>query len=103
MKNIYKLALAIIGCMLLSQACKKDNNSNNKGGSGGNTDTTTTIIPPTEPAIASTQGFFLDNWQAKTWVTPSAGTPATKPDAFGSVVVTVDLSKEITKVSGLVY
>ena len=67
------------------------------------TDTTpTTITPPTEPAIANTQGFFLNNWTAKTWVAP-ATTAATKPSAAGAVIVTVDLSKEITKVSNLEY
>jgi len=102
MKNISKLAFAAISCILLVQACKKDNNSNNKGGGGGNTDTTTTIIPPTEPAIANTQGFFLDNWQAKTWVTPSS-VAVTKPSSSGAITITVDLSKEITKVSNYIY
>jgi hypothetical protein len=104
MKNIYKLALAIIGCVLFLQACKKDDNSNNKGsgGDGGNTDTTTTIILPTEPAIANTQGFFLDNWQAKTWVAPSS-TDVTKPGNGGAITINVDLSKEITKVSNYIY
>lgn len=100
MKNINKLALAVISCALLVQACKKDSNSNNKG--SGNTDTTTTIIPPTEPAIANTQGFFLDNWQPKTWATPSSVT-VTKPGSSGAAIITVDMSKEITKVSNYIY
>ena len=99
MKNIKKLGLVLLSCLALLQACKKDNAGNNGGGGGGTTDTTpTTITPPTEPAIANTQGFFLDNWQAKTWVAP-ATTAANKPDASGAVTVTVDLSKQITKVS----
>jgi len=101
MKNINKLLFAIISCIILLQACKKDNNSNNKG-SGSNTDTTTTITSPTEPAIANTQGFFLDNWQAKTWATPSSVT-VTKPSNSGAITITVDLSKEITKVSNYIY
>ena len=101
MKNIDKLAFVVISCVLLMQACKKDSNSNNKG-SGGNTDTTTTIIPPTEPVIANTQGFFLDNWQAKTWATPSSVT-VTKPSSSGAAIITVDMSKEITKVSNYIY
>ncbi|MFI5157719.1 MAG: alpha-L-arabinofuranosidase [Sphingobacteriales bacterium] len=100
MKNLNKVVLIIAGCGLLLQACKKG--SSNNGGSTPTDTTPTTITPPTEPAIANTQGFFLDNWQAKTWVAPTA-TTATKPSADGSAIVTVDLSKEITKVSSLVY
>lgn len=102
MKTLNKTFLIIAGCGLIMQSCKKDNSSNNNGG-GSTTDTTAgPIIAPTEPAIANTQGFFLDNWQAKTWTAP-ATTPVTKPSASGAVTVTVDLSKEITKVSSLVY
>jgi hypothetical protein len=100
MRNLNKTLLAIVCCGLLLQACKK---SSSNGGGGMATDTTpTTITPPTEPAIANTQGFFLNNWTAKTWVAP-ATTAATKPSAAGAVIVTVDLSKEITKVSNLEY
>jgi hypothetical protein len=100
MKTFNKTFLLIAGCGILLQACKK---SNSNSGGGTTTDTTpTTITPPTEPALASTQGFFLDNWQAKTWVAPSAKA-TTKPSASGAVIVTVDVSKEITKVSNLEY
>jgi hypothetical protein len=103
MKNIKKLCIAILCCAVL-QSCSKDNTSTNKGGGGGTTDTTTgTIIQPTEPAIANTQGFFLDNWQAKTWTDPTTSSAATKPVSSGAVTVTVDLSKEITKVSNNIY
>jgi hypothetical protein len=101
MKTFNKTCLFIAGCGIMLQACKKGGSSNNSGGS--TTDTTpTTITPPTEPAIASTQGFFLDSWQAKTWVAPSTKAVA-KPSASGAVIVTVDLSKQITKVSNLEY
>jgi len=103
MKNITKLCVAVICCAVL-QNCKKDNSNNGGGGGGGNTtDTTsTTITPPTEPAIANTQGFFLDNWQAKTFTPPTAQT-VTKPQASSPVTVTVDLSQELTKVSNYEY
>ena len=100
MRNLNKTLLAIVCCGLLLQACKK---SSSNGGGGMATDTTpTTITPPTEPAIANTQGFFLNNWTAKTWIAP-ATTAADKPSSAGAVIVTVDLSKEITKVSNLEY
>jgi len=99
MKTFNKTCLLIAGCGILLQACKKSGSTNG----GGTTDTIpTTITPPTEPTIANTQGFFLDNWQAKTWVAPSTKA-AEKPSASGAIIVTVDVSKEITKVSNLEY
>jgi len=101
MKIFKKLVLGLLSLVVLLPACKKDSSTTKS-----NTDTTVTgpvaIIPPTEPSIANTQGFFLDNWQAKTWVAP-ATTTVTKPAAAGAVAVTVDLSKEITKVSNYIY
>ena len=80
MKNLNKtlLMLATFGSLL--QACKKGNSPNGGGGGSTNDTTSTTIIAPTEPAIANTQGFFLNNWQAKTWVAPPTK-PAAKPAA----------------------
>jgi len=101
MKIFKKLVLGLLSLVVLLQACKKDSSTTKSS-----TDTTATgpvaIIPPTEPSITNTQGFFLDNWQAKTWVAP-ATTAVTKPGAAGAVAVTVDLSKEITKVSNYIY
>lgn len=103
MTKLTRLCLALFFCLAL-QDCKKDNSNGNGGGTNNNnnTDTTTTITPPAEPPVAATQGFFLDGWQAKTFTAPSAKT-AVKPDAIGPVTVTVDVSKEITRVSGLEY
>jgi hypothetical protein len=105
MKIINKLIPALLCAIALLQACKKDNAAN--GGGGGSTTTTTTvtdttIIQPTEPVIANTQGFFLSNWQAKTFTAPSTQNAA-KPGIFSPVTVTVDLSQEITKVSNYIY
>jgi len=54
------------------------------------------IVPPVEPAIANTIGFFLDDWQQKSYIAPSF-TEATIPTT-ASTVVTVDASKIITKI-----
>src|ERR1700744_1913404 len=103
MKTFIQTCMAAIFCLIL-QNCKKDNSTGGGGGgNNNNTDTTTTITPPTEPAIASTQGFFLDNWQAKTWATPEKTIAATKPSTALAVNITVDLSQEITKVSNYIY
>jgi hypothetical protein len=91
-------------------ACKKgpvnqnggnNNNNNNIPTSTGNTPGT--IVAPSDPAIAVTQGFFLSNsWQPKTFVTPSTQ-DLVKPAAGEGIVVSIDLSKVITKVSPYLF
>ncbi|TWJ02340.1 hypothetical protein JN11_01312 [Mucilaginibacter frigoritolerans] len=99
MKSI-KIAITIIlTSVSMFQACKKTSASNN---SSGNT-TTGPIVKGTDPAVASTQGFFLDNWTAKTWTDPATSIGVSKPSAIGAVNVTVDLSQITTKVSKLIY
>ena len=56
----------------------------------------TTIVPGKDPAIANTIGFFLDDWQPKTFSPPTytdAAVPATT-----SNIVTVDATNIITKI-----
>ena len=85
------------------QSCKKDSTSNSTGsGDNGNTDNSGTIIAGTDPAVASTQGFFLDNWAAKTFTAPTAQ-DAAKPSTSGAVNVVVDLSQITTKVSKYLF
>jgi hypothetical protein len=105
MKNIKILAGVIVVLLTGSASCKKADTS-------ASTDTgiTTTITPPpttivtgTDPAIAATQGFFLDNWQPKTFTLPSSTVSVTKPSSSGSVLINVDLSQIVTKVSKLIF
>ncbi len=72
------------------------------GGSGGGGDTTVTIKPQVDPPIAKTIGFFLDDWQAKTFVQPSSYTNTTAPAASG-VTVTIDRSNVLTKIPSSIY
>jgi len=48
------------------------------------------------------QGFFLDNWQPKTCISP-AYNDVTQPEGTATVVVAVDFSATIAKVSKYVY
>lgn len=59
-------------------------------------DSTVTIKPAIEPKIASSMGFFLDNWQPKTFTAPlfSEGTPPTTT----LNTVTIDASEIISKI-----
>jgi hypothetical protein len=59
-------------------------------------DTTVTILPAVDPPTANTIGFFLNDWQPKTFVKPSFTDTAIPSAAL--FTVTVDRSTVITKV-----
>ncbi|WP_259071674.1 alpha-L-arabinofuranosidase [Mucilaginibacter sp. X4EP1] len=106
MKSIKIATTIILASVSTFQACKKTPANDNSSGNGGTTTTTTTtgpIVTGTDPSVASTQGFFLNNWTAKTWTDPTTTIAASKPSASGAVNVTVDLSQITTKVSKLIY
>jgi hypothetical protein len=111
MKNITKTTLIVAASLALMQACKKEP-ANNSGGGGGGTTTVNTgvgtgpggsIVSGTDQSIASTQGFFLNTWQAKTFTAPSSSQTVSKPSANGAVTVVVDLSQITTKASSLLF
>ncbi|MES1249626.1 MAG: hypothetical protein ABUL46_03035, partial [Chitinophaga rupis] len=99
-----KARLVIIAVILTSgQYCKKNNNNNPAPPTGpGSPDTTVTIIPPVDPPLAKTMGFFLDDWQAKSFTTPATATGSV-PTGTATDVLSIDLSKVITKVPRSVY
>jgi len=96
MKYIPHFKYYILGLFALS-ACSKNKSNNPTPVTSVNGDTTVTIKPQTDPAIAATMGFFLDDWAPKTLTTPSYA-DTTKPSATASVTVNVDYSNVITKV-----
>ena len=66
------------------------------------TDTPVVIKPVTDPPVATTMGFFLDDWQAKTFTAPSfTEVPAVTAPATN--IVTVDASSVITKISSTIF
>jgi len=111
MKSIKTKATVIILATLVAvQSCKKGPANNGGGvppppgpvGTGVGTGPGGSIVPGTDPSVASTQGFFLDNWQAKTFTTPATQS-VSKPSADGATIVVVDLSQIDTKVSSLLF
>ncbi|MFA5973794.1 MAG: alpha-L-arabinofuranosidase [Lentimicrobiaceae bacterium] len=56
----------------------------------------TTVVPGIDPVIANTIGFFLDDWQPKTFTVPDY-TEGSIP-AYTSYTLTVDASTIITKI-----
>lgn len=93
-----KISICTVIVLLIITACGKKSG----GGGGGVTppppvDTTVVINPAIDPPLASTIGFFMDDWQPKTFTAPSF-TNTTAPASSG-VTVTVDRSNIITKIS----
>jgi len=110
MKNI-KLKIGLFCTVMVAfQACKKDPAGNSGG--GGTTPTTVStgvgtgpggsIVAGTDPSVATTQGFFLDNWKAKTFTTPTSQS-LPKPSVDAPTTVVVDLSQITTKVSNYIF
>jgi hypothetical protein len=60
------------------------------------------ITTPTEPSVAASQGFFLDDWQGKTFTKPST-IAAAKPTASTTINVTADFSQVVSKVSKYLF
>lgn len=60
------------------------------------------INPPTEVATATSVGFFMDDWQAKSFVRPEFSEVA-KPTGNAGVTVNIDYSQTLTKVSKYLY
>lgn len=82
--------------MVLSISCKKGSSSPPIPDPPA-TEDTTPLTPVTDPAVANTIDFFLDDWQAKTFSAPEY-TEATIPASGNGNIVTVDASAVITKI-----
>lgn len=57
---------------------------------------------PTEPVIANTIGFFLNDWVPKTYTAP-AYTAATPPAESSSATVTINVANVITKIPQAIF
>lgn len=92
-KFMKKNILVAIICLVLFYSCKKSTDS---GSTPPPKDTLVVITPPVDPAIANTIGFFLNDWQPKTFIAPSY--KDTTIPGFSIYTVTVNPSSIITKV-----
>jgi len=93
-KNYFIFSFIIV--MIIAISCKKTGTTPapvpppNPGASD------TIIVPGKDPATANTMGFFLDDWQAKTFTAPTYD-EATVPATAGKTV-TIDATNIITKI-----
>jgi hypothetical protein len=65
-------------------------------------DTTVVIKPQVDPALANTIGFFLDDWQPKSFTVPSSTVSVAVPGATG-LIVNIDKSVVLTKIPNSIY
>lgn len=94
-----KIYIPVISIIITINSCKKKEIDNTNPPSPG--DTTVVIQPAVDPPLANTIGFFLDDWQPKTFTAPSY-TDTTLPAAATSVI-TVNPSSIITKVPRSIF
>jgi hypothetical protein len=99
MKPFLKNGIIALLFFWLLTSCKKT--------SGGaplppTVDTTVIIIPAVDPPVANTMGFFMDDWQPKTFTAPSSMINATVPAPAG-ITVTIDKSSVITKIPNSIF
>lgn len=95
-----KIGLLMVAVAVLFAFCKKevDNGDDN----GGTTppppgDTTPVVVTPPDPTLANTIGFFMNDWQPKTFAAPDAKDTAAPTSA--NITVTVDASVILSKIS----
>src|SRR3982751_4921291 len=82
-------------------SCTKRSTSPTTPAPGNGTDTVVPVTIPTDPPLAKTIGFFLDNWQPLSFARPAyteAGVPAA-----ATTTVTIDASTVITKIPTSVF
>ncbi|MGZ3950010.1 MAG: alpha-L-arabinofuranosidase [Flavisolibacter sp.] len=79
--------------LLATIACHKKGTDTNPVTPPGDT----TTKPPTDPPVANTIGFFLDDWAPKTFNVP-AYEDVPKPTDANTTFVTVDASNILTKI-----
>ncbi len=104
-KNIH-VFLPVLALVLISGSCR-----NNKD------DDPVPVIPtptnpsglldnlynPIDPSIASSVGFFLDDWQPKMFVVPSSSNAGTVPGGDPTDTINVDLNKVVAKVPKYIF
>jgi len=101
MKFKYPITCCIVFFVTLA-ACKKNDTVDGGTDARPGTITPVTIIPQTDPSIAKSEGFFMDDWAPKTFAVPLY-VDVSQPTGNAAVTVTVDYSKVITKVSKYLF
>ena len=93
----YTFSLVIVAYLgLLLVACKKTGSSPTPPPPVTDTTAAKDTVP-TDPATATTVGFFMDNWQPKTFTVPTSVTDMAVTSSSTEITVTVNTGKVIAK------
>jgi len=98
MKIIQRFVAFVVAGALLAFAggsCKKS--PVGEGPTGPDDEDTATIKPQTDPPLAATIGFFMDDWQPRSFTIPASVTDGVVP-ASPDITVTIDRRDVITKI-----
>ena len=87
--------------LCLMTGCTALGNKNKTSGDNSNNDNKLTTNTPVNSSVADTQGFFLDDWQPKTYVAPQYVEDAVVTNP--TVTVTVDPAAVITKIPPAIF
>ena len=82
MKTTLCAAAVIAAALINGTACKKSSvpqTNTNNGGGGTTVPTVDSVYNPSDPAVAASIGFFLNDWKTKSFNAPAvmAGTAST--------------------------
>ena len=94
----YPFCPVILLALSLCLGCSKKTSGTPSSG-GGTTDTS--IAPAIDPPVAKTIGFFLNDWQAKTFTAPSYKDTVVSAQSWDTV--TVNASSIITKIPRSIF
>src|SRR5687767_1785372 len=93
---ICKSHFVLLVVLIFFISCKKQSSADVTPPPPPPVDTSIVIQPAVDPPLATSIGFFMDDWQAKTFTIPAyKDTPAT---ASGGLTINVDASNIITKI-----
>ena len=97
LRKMFLLPILVLFLASCDKSASHDNGGNGNGNGNGGGDTTA-IDPP----VATTIGFFLNDWSPKSFTIPSY-TDTTIPSVSPTITVSIDASKIITKIPLTVF
>src|ERR1700709_139624 len=100
--NKKNMGLMLLGLMSVI-GCSKSVSSGNTVGTGGTYPATTdSVYSPVDPTVATSIGFFQNNWTARTFTSPDTVSGAV-PSGAATDSLTINVNKVVTKVSKYVF
>jgi hypothetical protein len=104
MKQLLWMSLFTVGSYNCGKKMNTGNGNNGGGGNNGNGNQTPydSTYSPVDPSVTATQGFFLNDWAAKSFAVPNA-TPSPAVIAPATDTVLIDADVVLTKVSKYMF